>query len=675
MSNKIPDAWDDDWVNVADSQEAKAPQPAPKLSKSERRQQHNEFQKQLWNSAENPSRNHFLESRGVVPLKQEYKPQVTLLSRKPPPVIAKKDAADGMNGLTLDDGDDSEDEARRKRDADFEERQRKAKVEREEKQRKYAEARERIMGSSVPGTPAVGSRESSQGRNDNRRRGRGGGGPKTSRPTSADQSPKAPGSPAFGPTASTGPGQLYDPEDMGRRISKPSTPNQDGPSQPVFEQELCNSSRLSTQRLTRRSEAMLEAYEDSPGTLKTSLVSGRVWDNRETCAFEILTSLLYNMISPRFIAGISALAACSSARDITFPPAYGVQAPFGSAVEHDDFGELDVFGGSSGLMSYANLPYVQCLAPDGQNVEKYDIAIVGAPFDTGVTARPGARFGPNGIRAGSRRIAPESAWSMYTGRNSFLEWAKIVDCGDAPLTFLDNTVALKQLTKTHKVISSREANNTEYPAPRIITLGGDHTTTLPALRSTYDHFGAVSVIHFDSHIDTWDPDVLGGGISHYAGVNHGTFLHIAHEEGLVLNSSIHAGIRAPLANKKYDLKHDKACGFNIITARELDRIGTQGVIDKLKERTDGTKVYISVDIDVLDPAYAPATGTAEVGGWTTRELLTILDGLSGMEVVGGDVVEVSPIYDNRGETTQLAAAEVVHSLIDLMVETPVKGKL
>ncbi|KAI6844246.1 Arginase/deacetylase [Hortaea werneckii] len=381
------------------------------------------------------------------------------------------------------------------------------------------------------------------------------------------------------------------------------------------------------------------------------------------------------MFSSKFIAGVSVLAACSSARDITFPPAYGVQAPFGSAGQHDDFAELDVFGGPSGLMSYANLPYVQCLASDDQDVDRYDIAIVGAPFDTGVTARPGARFGPNGIRAGSRRIAPEPAWSMYTGRNSFLEWAKIVDCGDAPLTFLDNTVALKQLTKTHKVISSREANNTEYPAPRIITLGGDHTTTLPALRSTYDHFGAVSVIHFDSHIDTWDPEVLGGGISHYAGVNHGTFLHIAHEEGLVLNSSIHAGIRAPLANKKYDLKHDKACGFNIITARELDRIGTQGVIDKLKERTAGTKVYISVDIDVLDPAYAPATGTAEVGGWTTRELLTILDGLTGIEVVGGDVVEVSPIYDNRGETTQLAAAEVVHSLIDLMVETPVKGKL
>ena len=213
----------------------------------------------------------------------------------------------------------------------------------------------------------------------------------------------------------------------------------------------------------------------------------------------------------------------------------------------------------------------------------------------------------------------------------------MVDCGDAPLTFLDNTVALKQLTKTHEIISARAANDSTYTVPRIITLGGDHTTTLPALRSTHAHWGAVSVIHFDSHIDTWNPDVLGGGLSHYAGVNHGTFLHIAHEEGLVLNSSAHAGIRAPVANRKYDLKHDRDCGFQIVTARDLDRVGTLGVIEKLRQRVAGTKVYISVDIDVLDPAFAPATGTAEVGGWTTRELLTILDGLSGLEVVGADV--------------------------------------
>lgn len=378
----------------------------------------------------------------------------------------------------------------------------------------------------------------------------------------------------------------------------------------------------------------------------------------------------------RYLGALCAIAGVCSARDIVFPPVSGVQHPLGDykafEYEQEDISTAIY----NGLMTYANLPYVHCLANttiESSDAEKYDIAILGAPFDTGVTARPGARFGPQGIRQGSRRISPEFSWNVYTGKNAFTQGLKAVDCGDAPLTVLDNTIALRQLDKAHRVVSSRSARNSSYTVPRIITLGGDHTTTLSALRSTHHHWGPVSVIHFDSHLDTWDPAVLGGGLSHYAGVNHGTFLHLAHEEGLLLNSSIHAGIRAPVSNPKYDLRNDKACGFHIIRARDIDRQGTKGVIEQLLKRTEGTKVYISVDIDVLDPAYAPATGTAEVGGWTTRELLTILDGLSGIEVIGADVVEVAPIYDNPGETTVLAAAEVVHSLVQLMADKPVKA--
>jgi agmatinase len=182
--------------------------------------------------------------------------------------------------------------------------------------------------------------------------------------------------------------------------------------------------------------------------------------------------------------------------------------------------------------------------------------------------------------------------------------------------------------------------------------------------------------------------LTGGGISHYAGVNHGTFLHIAHEEGLVRNTSIHAGIRAPVMRPTKDVRNDLRCGFEMIKARDIDRLGIQGVIEKLKKRVADSKVYISVDIDVLDPAFAPATGTAEVGGWSTRELLTILDGLEGLEVVGADVgmcdthermnrrlttssVEVAPVYDTVGETTVLAAAEVALALIGLMVKKPI----
>lgn len=163
------------------------------------------------------------------------------------------------------------------------------------------------------------------------------------------------------------------------------------------------------------------------------------------------------------------------------------------------------------------------------------------------------RFGPQGIRRGSQRILWESAWDPYTLKNAFTNWAKVIDCGDVPVTWLDNTIALRQIDEAHRIISSRPAANQSIadlvaeatspkPVPRILTLGGDHTTTLSALRSVHKHFGKVSVIHFDSHLDTWDPAVLGGGISEYAGVNHGTFLHIAHEEGLLnADSSVHAG--------------------------------------------------------------------------------------------------------------------------------------
>ncbi|TGJ87616.1 hypothetical protein E0Z10_g1146 [Xylaria hypoxylon] len=412
----------------------------------------------------------------------------------------------------------------------------------------------------------------------------------------------------------------------------------------------------------------------------------------------------------------TALLGVSQARAWQFPhaPSYSTaQKPLGGLTDDD----VDIVHGSqfSGLNTYARIPYVNCFSDDAAEGTKYDVAILGAPFDTGVTARPGARYGPRGIRASSQRKYADFAWSVYTGRsirtisqtcsagsieeethadrfvgkNALKSWATVVDCGDVPLTVLDNNYALAQLTKGHKVVSGRKAANQSYSAtPRIIMLGGDHTTTLPALRSVHKHWGQVSVIHFDSHLDTWDPSVISGGISDYADLNHGTFLHIAHEEGLIRNTSIHAGIRAPLVRPKGDIQNDERCGFARLTARDLDRLGVSGIVSRIRDRVTGP-VYISVDIDVLDPAFAPVngtklltnprlspkkpTGTPEPGGWSTRELLAILDGLTGLEVVGADVVEVAPVYDTRGETTTLAAAEVVWSLLELMVEAPVKS--
>lgn len=327
-----------------------------------------------------------------------------------------------------------------------------------------------------------------------------------------------------------------------------------------------------------------------------------------------------------FSALLLSLVGLGHTRDIVFPPVFGIdrlpgQIPIRPQSESDDDIDLttDAVGG---LTSFAHLPYIPCFdAKADDDVAKYDIAVLGAPFDTATSYRPGARFGPHGIRDGSRRIRGPHSWSFYSGRNSFEEWAKIVDCGDAPLTFVDNTKALKQLGKAYKVISSflhiswiqmlttcqittgRTASNASIAkTPRVLMLGGDHTVTLAALRSTIDHWGIVNVIHFDSHIDTWNPTVLGGGITDYASVNHGTFLHIAHEEGLISNdSSIHAGIRAPLGSQHRDLKNDVQCGFEIITARDIDELGARGVIKKLRDRVGAGNVYITVDIDVLDP--------------------------------------------------------------------------
>ncbi|EAU31352.1 conserved hypothetical protein [Aspergillus terreus NIH2624] len=321
------------------------------------------------------------------------------------------------------------------------------------------------------------------------------------------------------------------------------------------------------------------------------------------------------------------LLSIALARDIVFPPIAAVQGSSQLPLSHDDPVDITTNSQYNGLTTFAHLPYVNCFVDEESDSTPYDIAFLGAPFDTAVTARPGARFGPGGIRLGSRRLG---GWSVYTGENAFASWAKLVDCGDAPLTWLDNTVALKQLDLAHKVVSSRRTNDTRAgKTPRIIALGGDHTTTLSALRSTQLE----------------------------RGVNHGTFLHLAHEEGLIRNTSIHVGIRAPVVRPKGDIRNDLRCGFEIIKARDLDRLGVSGVVEQIKERVGNSKVYISVDIDVLDPAYAPATGTAEPGGFTTRELLSILDALRGLPVIGADVVEVSPIYDTSAETTTLAAAE------------------
>ncbi|CAG85409.2 DEHA2B10406p [Debaryomyces hansenii CBS767] len=334
----------------------------------------------------------------------------------------------------------------------------------------------------------------------------------------------------------------------------------------------------------------------------------------------------------------------------------------------------NLFGG---ITTYGHFRHFNCFDPKLFD-EKIDIAVVGAPFDTGVSFRPGARFGPDSIRSASKRlggVSPDrgrgnpntnmTEINPYDPRSHNLS---IIDCGDVPMTPFDNRIALNQLYRGQRSIHKHTSGN----KPKIITMGGDHTVTLMALKSAYEHYGALSVLHFDSHIDTWDPKKLGGGITNYMSLNHGTFLHYAAEQGyLNKGSCFHLGMRAPYIDYHYDLHHDKDhCGFNTITARDLDNLGRAHIVESIKQAVGSNPVYISVDIDVLDPASAPGTGTVEVGGWTARELLSILDGLEGINVVGGDVVEVSPPYDTNSGITALAATGVIDSIMGLiMVKT------
>lgn len=240
----------------------------------------------------------------------------------------------------------------------------------------------------------------------------------------------------------------------------------------------------------------------------------------------------------------------------------------------------------------------------------------------------------------------------------------------------DNTWALHQIEEGHNSILMRDPATDATEAgiskngktlPRVITLGGDHTITLPLLKSMNRAYGPITVIHFDSHLDTWRPKVFGGAPSKTASINHGTYFFHAAQQGLLRNdTNIHAGIRTTLSGLS-DYDNDGYCGFEIVEAREIDTIGTEGIIKKIHDRVGHEHpVYLSIDIDTLDPAFAPATGTPETGCWSTRELRTIIRGLKGINLVAADLVEVAPAYDTNAGLTTMAAADTLYEVMSLM---------
>jgi agmatinase len=285
-------------------------------------------------------------------------------------------------------------------------------------------------------------------------------------------------------------------------------------------------------------------------------------------------------------------------------------------------------------------------APRLDQVGAADIAVVGVPFDAGVSYRPGARFGGNAIREASRLLRPYNpAQDAYP-----FHYVQIADAGD--ITANPHNL--------HEAVDSIEAGAEELlsTGAQLMTLGGDHTIALPVLRAVARKHGPVALLHFDAHLDTWDT---------YFGAEytHGTPFRRAVEEGILDTSALsHVGTRGPLYSKE-DLDEDTKLGFGIVTSADVMRRGVDEVVQQLKERIGKRPLYISVDIDVLDPAHAPGTGTPEAGGLTSRELLEIVRGLADCHLVSADLVEVAPAYDHA-DITSVAASHTAYELVTLM---------
>ncbi|WP_433833153.1 agmatinase [Actinoplanes sp. CA-015351] len=293
----------------------------------------------------------------------------------------------------------------------------------------------------------------------------------------------------------------------------------------------------------------------------------------------------------------------------------------------------------AGPATFARLPRID-------EVSDVDVAVMGVPFDAGVSYRPGARFGPAHVRESSRLLRPYNPAADVSPFAS----QQVVDAGDLAVNPFDIEAAIGQIEAGARAMLER--------AGRLVSIGGDHTIALPLLRAMAAKHGPVAVVHFDAHLDTWDTYF---GAAH----THGTPFRRASEEGLIDTSGcMHVGTRGPLYSTQ-DLADDRELGFHVVPSVEIDDLGARGIAERIRERVADRPVYLSIDIDVLDPAFAPGTGTPEAGGMTSRELLAVLRTFSELNLVGADVVEVSPAYDHA-EITGIAAAHTVYEILSAL---------
>ncbi len=299
----------------------------------------------------------------------------------------------------------------------------------------------------------------------------------------------------------------------------------------------------------------------------------------------------------------------------------------------------------TGLMPFMGITSFMRL-PVSRDLKDVDVALMGVPFDSGTSYRTGTRFGPRKIRESSLMI-----WGHNSTLNvTPLKKLKAVDYGDVSVIPTSIEATMTAITNTASTII--ETGTT------LITLGGDHSIALPLLRAHAKKHGPVGVVHIDAHLDTWEAEFEGTPYS------HGTPFRYALLEGLIREGEyVQVGIRGPLSGEN-DYDDARKLGARVITIHEVMEKGVAEVLKEIHQRMKGL-VYVTVDIDSADPAFAPGTGTPEVGGLTSYQLLQLVRGLHGLNLIGFDLVEVSPPFDH-GDITAILASNIVFEYLSLL---------
>jgi len=289
------------------------------------------------------------------------------------------------------------------------------------------------------------------------------------------------------------------------------------------------------------------------------------------------------------------------------------------------------------------LPFVE--SPAG-----LDVAIVGIPYDGGTSYRPGARLAPREIRSQSSLIRQYS----YFQKVAPFDALNVADVGDidAPPVSID---------KCYEVVEARIAAIADAAA-RPIVIGGDHSLSLPVLRALARRHGTLAVVQFDAHVDTWD-EYFGGKYF------HGTPFRRAVEERIVdPKRFVQVGIRGPMYGED-DFDFHREHGITVVDIEQLRDRGLVWTIDRIRQVVTGP-AYMTFDIDSVDPAFAPGTGTPEVGGLTSHEAQQLVRGLAGLTLVGGDIVEVAPVFDGPGQITSVLAANLMFEFLCVLARSP-----